>query len=199
MEPDFSKMIPAEWLEALHAVQTVAPGAVIAGGALRDLFLGRPFKDLDIFVHLHDPANDRAAIFSALTALGFCSSGTIDFSYAKGMTKECYAADSFTRSVMAFGCIPVVGLLEVQIVVLNEPFKLSRMDFGLCQIAYDGDALTYSDEFMHDAVNEVFTVCRADTEDELARSRRRYERLHNKYPGWNLVLSYGLTRLFPPA
>jgi hypothetical protein len=43
--------IPQEWLGVLASMQqTGAPEAVIAGGALRDLFNGRKVKDVDIFL-----------------------------------------------------------------------------------------------------------------------------------------------------
>jgi hypothetical protein len=43
--------IPAEWRRLLGGFQTEgAPEAVIAGGALRDLFNGRTVKDVDIFL-----------------------------------------------------------------------------------------------------------------------------------------------------
>ena len=48
--------IPKEWLDVLTEIQAIFPGAVIAGGALRDLYNERPIKDVDIFIPT-DPHN----------------------------------------------------------------------------------------------------------------------------------------------
>ena len=45
--------LPQEWLDVLKEIQQYFPGAVIAGGALRDLLSDKPIKDVDIFVPLH--------------------------------------------------------------------------------------------------------------------------------------------------
>ena len=43
--------IPAEWKQVLDRIQRVQPSAIIAGGALRDIILRRPVKDVDIFIN----------------------------------------------------------------------------------------------------------------------------------------------------
>jgi len=43
-------IVPIEWKKFLSAVQTLFPDAVIAGGALRDLIVEKPIKDVDIFI-----------------------------------------------------------------------------------------------------------------------------------------------------
>lgn len=61
-------------LQALAAVQQLFPGAVLAGGYLRDKFFGRSPKDIDIFIP-NDPelitlAASSIPGASRVTALG---------------------------------------------------------------------------------------------------------------------------------
>lgn len=61
--------IPAEWRAVLKALQNAgAPEAMIGGGALRDLYNGRPVKDVDIF--LCDRFMNKRMIKKAFAAAG---------------------------------------------------------------------------------------------------------------------------------
>src|ERR1035437_7664894 len=46
--------IPQDWKDVLARVQGAFPGAIIAGGALRDLYHGKPVKDVDIFIPIEN-------------------------------------------------------------------------------------------------------------------------------------------------
>lgn len=48
-------IIPQEWKKFLAAIQTIYPGAIIAGGALRDTIVENPVKDVDVFIQDLDP------------------------------------------------------------------------------------------------------------------------------------------------
>src|SRR3569623_1528091 len=69
--------IPERWQTVLRYVQNVAPDAVIAGGALRDLDNGRPVKDIDIFVQGNAMA-DLRSLREKLIELGFDCDDTDD-------------------------------------------------------------------------------------------------------------------------
>jgi len=43
--------LPDSWIKVLDLIQVECPSAIIAGGALRDLVLGKPVKDVDIFIN----------------------------------------------------------------------------------------------------------------------------------------------------
>ena len=48
--PKLVRFIPEDWTKTLKMIQREYPEAVIAGGSLRDLFLGKEIKDIDVFV-----------------------------------------------------------------------------------------------------------------------------------------------------
>lgn len=49
-----NKVLGEEQFAVLRKIQEYAPGAVIAGGAARDLFFEKPFRDVDIFIPLKE-------------------------------------------------------------------------------------------------------------------------------------------------
>lgn len=55
------KILGEEQLEVLRQVQTFAPEAIIGGGAVRDLVMGKPFRDVDIWMGCQDPARNWQA------------------------------------------------------------------------------------------------------------------------------------------
>lgn len=165
--------IPAAYAATLAAVREVFPGALIAGGALRDLDNGREVKDLDIFapdVTDLDDLKARAGHFGVLLS--------VMGGYESWATEEC------------------VGVIDLQIG--DQPFQLiglrsgpetilPRLDFGICRIGFDGTEVIRTGDYLADQATQSFTILRADDSAQRERSLRRFERLSAKYPGWKLV------------
>lgn len=174
--------IPQEWRDFLALVQQVDPFAILAGGALRDLDHGRPVKDLDIFVQ---PGFNHAA-FEKLLPPG---------SYWPVMRRADYASLVDVQSIWGSYVelarpLEFAEYLPAQIIELNRPMStfeiIGRLDFGLCQIGFDGTTLVRSPVYMTDSTNKTFTLVRID--DEVgARARRREERLSNKYSDFRFI------------
>lgn len=175
--------IPKEWRDFLALVQQVDPFAILAGGALRDLDHGRPVKDLDIFVQ---PGFNHAA-FEKLLPPG---------SYWPVMRRADYASlvdvQSIWGSYVMRDSAPeeFAETYPVQIIELNRlmPYweVISRLDFGLCQIGFDGTAVFNTVAYKTDRDNKTFTLVRID--DEVgARARRREERLSKKYSDFRFI------------
>jgi hypothetical protein len=61
---------------------------------------------------------------------------------------------------------------------------LSRIDFGLCRIAFNGRELLKPAEYLKDKKDQAFTVYRADNFAQLDRTVERYHRLQTRYPGY---------------
>jgi hypothetical protein len=163
-------------LEILSQVQKKHPEAVIAGGFLRDLYFGKEFKDIDIFVS--NPA-------------GFISDSFIkDSSY--DMT---YSTDSEISEVQKLWYDAEDTNFEVNIICVpsgNLNARVQEHDFDFCQVWTDGKEI-YGVEILQQVkqTNEV-TLVQCENSKQLARSLRRWDRFQEKYPGFSLKYKEGI-------
>ena len=56
------------------------------------------------------------------------------------------------------------------------------MDFGACQLTYDGNFVRMSSAAEKDLAENTLTLMRAESEEGVQRSLRRAERLIGRYP-----------------
>jgi len=174
----YTDYIPKEWRDILADIRQVAPGAIIAGGALRDLYNGVPVKDIDIFVPAHQdyPSTDRVLKTAQ---------------YVKGPTAiiHYHGPDPITSIEWT-----KYGRLPVSIIVDPTPSLdlawVQRFDFTTSQIIFDGGAVEMSRAFINDSLAKVFRYSPRAAQNDVARSKRRWARISQKYPGW--------TAEFPP-
>ena len=177
--------MPLHFFTALQVVQRRFPEAVLAGGALRDAYIGKPVKDLDIFVSY---PNHNALHPLFLIAQCFDMGGVISEQKFTG-----YAAMNEVAQ-----CFQVVSELfpqPINIVLLNRKIEcasdvIDRMDFGICHIGCRGmgQDMVVSDRFFRDMAMRTFTLYRQDDE---ARAVRRWQRLQDKYePPWRMVIPH---------
>jgi hypothetical protein len=165
----------------LEALQRAISGRVhIAGGAVRDTILGRPIRDVDIFLP-HDDADPAAALLRA------------EFGYVKvGEWKQYHGfSDPMLVRVAKFEkadeTIPIclIGLARNLFPYEN----IARFDFGLCMAFWQGGATTVltNDRFKRDVESKTFTLCRADNLAQFSYSMVRYEKLTaDRYKDWGL-------------
>lgn len=169
--------LPPDVSLALECLQQLAPDAGISGGYLRDMVYGKQPKDIDVFCSKLTPE-------SLLCLL-------VLFPDAK---QEAYSAwlDYATGEVDSVWDLGLVDGLPFQLIVLKEglvPADRYRFnDFGICQLWHDGTQLTTTSAFQMDAVGYTFTLCHCESEHELNRSMRRWDRLKKKYPDHELVI-----------
>ncbi len=123
--------IPALWHVALRAVQETCPGAIIAGGALRDLDNDRPVKDVDIFFPCDGADAFAAAVWTLETELDVKTDYTLGKEYRENFN-DVVGVARFTVQNTEF---ELIGIDLEQTGVKNI---VDRFDFGLCQISYDG-------------------------------------------------------------
>jgi hypothetical protein len=175
--------IPEGWSTLLKTIREVAPGAYLVGGALRDLDNGRPIKDLDVFVPY---GSDLTALEDALRStypefLGSCPGEYID------SCKEIAWTCRYGATLHGAVCSP-----ELNIIVLAQGYVpedlIRRVDFGLCQIGYDGEAVQWTEAYETDKANRTLTLTRAEDAAGFRRSMTRYQRLALKYNGWPLIV-----------
>jgi hypothetical protein len=177
--------VPAGWQRALEIIHMDFPDAVIAGGALRDLILGREIKDIDVFAH----ANGNYDTPWTSAQLKGCMDhylGPSKISINEAFAKACPAITGVVCAVEIWARYTLPN--PVQLILTPFPVTLrsavARIDFGLCRVAYDGKTLYRSPEFDYDAENKQFTLYRADNDRQYWRSQARWERFQAKYEGW---------------
>jgi hypothetical protein len=173
--------IPVAWRNALTAIRKAAPGAVIAGGALRDIDNNRPVKDIDVFTQ-GDCSGDLFGVHFALSAAGFeCSDIDDENMYPVGDLND------------------LVGFFEFRAEGIDLPFQMivtscrtndivSRFDFGICKLAFDGKTLIQHPEYDEDKLARTFRLRRERAPVEMVASIHRFARLSRKYEDWRFAL-----------
>jgi hypothetical protein len=170
-------------LEILSQVQKKHPEAIIAGGFLRDLYFGKEFKDIDIFVS--NPA-------------GFISDSFIkDSSY--DMT---YSTDAEISEVQKLWFIANLGdsyygSIEVNIICVpsgNLNARVQEHDFDFCQVWTDGKEIHGVEILQQVQQTKEVTLVQCENSKQLERSLRRWDRFQEKYPGFSLKYKEGIYR-----
>ena len=185
--------LPEQWQEVIRRIRGVAPSAVIAGGALRDLDNGREVKDIDVFFtgDLEWPH-----IMGRLEELGlFTYRSSCGGSYMDGAADE---IDGTATYVSIDGDLPELNLIQLS-KDFNPALVIDRCDFGLCQIGYDLRGVVKTPQYEYDKANQCFTLTRAESVEGVRRSLKRFERLQRKYEGWKLVVPEEFMRIYQAA
>jgi hypothetical protein len=175
----------------LAAIKGLCPTAHIGGGAVRDTLLDRPIRDIDLF--LNESATDEAAALLRK-----------DFGFVKVGEWKSYemfsdpAVARVARFEKADETIPLclIGLHYPSDTYYDEPrsslgmrFNLSRFDFGICMVGWDGNDVYTTREYKRDVEQKTFTLLRADDKQQFAYSMSRFKKMTaDRYAGWRLVV-----------
>lgn len=169
--------------------EVIGAPVVLAGGAVRDALLERPIKDYDLFV------SHKAYWSGLITEL--VRSGIIPKGEFNLITTYDECDTPFGREVGMILTWMLEGI-EVQLIFLKgfevtatpEDFT-NRMDFGMSRVAYCQGKFHIDQSFYRDVQNRTFTYLRGNPRlDDLTRSFKRFERLHDKYPGYIMLLPH---------
>lgn len=142
---------------------------------MRDLDNGREVKDLDVFCPNVDSLDDfkaRVGTIASMRLLGVMGG------YENWATSECVGVLDVEGP---YGPVQLIGLTT------GPESILPRIDFGICQIGFDGDQVVRTEAYEVDKAAQTFTIVRSDDAAQEDRSFRRFDRLSVKYPGWSLV------------
>lgn len=184
--------IPLGWLHTLWDIQKVCPSAVIAGGALRDLWHDKPVKDIDIFIE----AGGDTEAWGLFQKLG----GTMPEDAGKNygladvadMDEEGGAYPRSMEEVILVQDYPGQNDtgLPVQLIFVNwKTDKIHlRFDLGICRISTDGAELSTSEAFRFDSREKLLNVRRCQNKWALGSTINRIVRLKEKYPDFQIAL-----------
>lgn len=163
-------LTPGKALEILQEVNKRIPGAIIAGGFLRDILLRREPKDLDIFV----PYQGEAGVFQG--------AGAAPMAGCYDMTGEVFSVWELPGYALP------VQIIEMQSGLSPEE-RAAKHDFGICQVWMTPEGnWNVTPEFHLDSEANVFTLRVVENQGEFNRSMRRWLRLREKYADWKLVI-----------
>lgn len=189
---------PALWDRLLSHVRPVfGQDAVVAGGAIRDYYLGLVPKDLDVFVNvahtdkLVDGVDFLSVQRGAIFALGMMDVLT---SPETGEYEQWAHANGKHSKKTLLGVAEGTWTLEtgeefdINIIarpsLKNGPLALIKgFDMGYVQAAYLGDdALIKSEDYLTDWRNRTATIMYQERAD-YDLSRKRFARFDKRHPG----------------
>jgi hypothetical protein len=138
----------------LHGIQGVYSEALLAGGSLRDHFLGESYNDLDFFVKLrHDQTNEQ--LHEDMYQAGRASGRNLEFQPHQSELKNYDINFHNVHSVWTANRVQII-VLDLEEVSMET--VSTRCDFGICQIGFDGEAMYLDDNFLKDVLDKTFTL-----------------------------------------
>lgn len=189
--------IPEEFKKTLELIHKEFPSAIIAGGAIRDLYGERQIKDVDIFIPVNiDKIEGDFDFLYTVYSIFFPPTDSFDIhcdTVIKVVCGEGYGikltpADSDEgRDIY---CIINVTRNSVSYdLVFCEPkgADVKSFDIGICQAYFDGSCVVATEEFIQGFDTKTIEVLNVNRTD---RNERRVQRLKEKYPEFK-VKYYG--------
>lgn len=196
------KILGKEEFEVLAEVRNqIADSAVIAGGAPRDLFFGKPYRDVDIFL----PANNKILqkygqgyLIDELLPIMFNSEITLsDFSDGLNKRGKMVPAhiDDWGEPQFKFAAKPKIPEFQVMnatyngtkyqlIFVPNMKSLFQTFDFNCNMISHDGKNVKMGNFFK--AFKDMTPPILENYKKENSAMLTRVEQLIHKYPEWKI-------------
>ena len=178
--------VPASFLKALAIVQCADPSALLGGGALRDTFLGRPVKDVDIFV---GPEFNHWKLYEA--ARGCVLKTQLHFGdYGPSRPDLPHISDIWELQLDGEASEPPLQIIKRDHKI--DPYEfVSSFDFGFNQVGLamiNGEnRYIYTPAFWQDVRAKTATIQITARDPNHIRSVRRAKRLREKYPDFQFM------------
>ena len=171
-------------LEILSQVQKKHPEAIVAGGFLRDLYFGKKFKDIDIFVT--NPVGFISFDFIAETKYDMTYSTDSEISEVQKLWYDTIGTVINYSSPIEVNtiCVPSGDLIA----------RVQEHDFDFCQVYTDGKQIYGVEILQQVQQTKEVTLVQCENAKQLERSLRRWDRFQEKYPGFTLKYKEGIYR-----
>ncbi len=184
--------IPALWGDVLVMVQHAFPGAIIAGGALRDLYHDKPIKDVDVFIPFFgEPDLDDIKIALQAVKDTLDKQDDIEIDDVFGMmlrvdenvqliAASWYGQSDLERDVVAVFSATIKGT-KFDFVFMRQmkEHMLPSFDINICQIGYDANTWFTTNDFDSGVRDKTLRVMNVNRND---RNAKRLARVSEKYP-----------------
>lgn len=178
IRPTNISKIPLEWKTAISALRAKGFNAILAGGCLRDLFCGKPAKDIDLFVLF---TTQLPNAWELAKALGWGANDYRRKNYAQ--FSPVYQIDFVVENTSLKPPYQIIGVKDIQ----YAEALIGNFDYGLCQIGFDGERLLYTPAFEKDFINQTFTLTHPYAYDHSIERYKTWTR--EKYKNWPFVPS----------
>lgn len=176
---------PELWSKLRDAVPDTLPNIVIAGGCVRDWYLGKTPKDIDVFYQYHNDGEGGYIDFRTLESYGLPFKITDNHDEPSAGV---YDSDPDTNTI-SFIEDYWIGDEEIQLNVIGlkcDPLEyMYQFDLGTCRALYDGN-LFFTGDFMQDMINKTVTIFRPE---DAQRTKSRAERFIQNNKDFKIVYS----------
>lgn len=174
-----------------------------AGGCVRDILLNREVKDLDLFIQIPygwDTSSAEDAQDCVETAIA-------DMNLLLMSKAVCKSDMTIEEAEAKYGAIKIQNVwhyenafndVPMDVIFLNEhpaDYIKAGFDLGICQAWVGFYGIRTTEAFRRDLINKTMTFLLG--EDRRADSRKHFERITHKYPGWR-YLSGKVSRINHP-
>lgn len=183
---------PEEWDVFIRELEEKGLTAIIAGGAVRDLYCNVKPRDIDIFIWNEGGTTNpwiskvRAHVTSTQGKWKDLTGYEPDEANMEG--NPIYTVYEINRNkwYRFFNRKPLLNLICCIASPNGALGIISAFDFGICQAAYDGKHFYVTENFVTDFQNHTFTMIHGK---KFLKSMERFKRIGKRYPGWTLQLS----------
>lgn len=175
-------------LRAIAATcRTVFPISLIGGGAPRDVFLGGPVKDVDLFVQC-EPGDFSRKVDELAALFGGTVKSEVGYSYRDAPSVDIIRPDG-----------PPINVVDRTGCVFDD---VHDYDFGINQIAVTPSGLLYTPAFAKDMADHTITYRHGNVEKPEWHRKSSYQRmlrLQGKYPDFLVQGAGMLIQTFGPV
>lgn len=171
----------------LPTIREFLPDAIIAGGAPRDAYFGKPIKDIDVMTG-YDVTR------SMLERLAKAVGGRFDVLEPQDPS----GCEEFEYEIHFDDGRPRLNIIDLNPFEIKDPVdNLHDFDFALSQIAVTPNGVVMTPAFVHDQYGHTctYTGDRGKAKWRIDSSAKRLQRLKAKYPGRLFVNCEGLEAL----
>jgi hypothetical protein len=165
----------------LQQARRVWPDAVIAGGSIRDAILGRPMKDVDVWVNAATYDNEH----TDMSGMDLGDVRQVEERYEKSDNRIVIYSSEVFPLVCRRLSMPIPNITVEVIGLLGTSNPTDEFDFGINMAYMDGNGLRTPPAFLKDWNTKTLHVNRARTRP---LEGERIDLMREKFPDWGMEL-----------
>ena len=193
---ELKKRLDPLYSEILTKIHSEFPDAIIAGGAIRDLYLGRSSNDIDVYINLQDMGYSH---YRAKSGIIFKRSGVvlnrIDelLGLMVGTIHHTTATEDYQDGLICVADCDNYKGRKIQFVFtrLEVEEEVKRFGVHLSMAYFDNVKLHFTPEFLNDVKNHTLTIPSRILTDqnEWKRVAVRYlPKMKSYFPNYKIII-----------